>query len=860
MEKYKNILKRFFNNRIAVLSVFIGLLFSILIVELFNLQIIHGEQYLNDFEEKITRSLVVNAPRGTIYDRNGIPLAINETVYAIKLDPSITVKNINEVLENLINLFDKYDQEYIDNLPISLTQPYVYTFETSNISENQWKKDMSLVDKFGNPLNISAEEAMEKFASDDYFDLPPNMDPLLQRKIIGIRQEIYLKRYSQYLPITLVVDAKPEVIVEVEENGENYNGVYVDLDSKRVYPYGKYVSHMLGYIGKISDTELAKYKSEGNTDYTLNDLVGKNNGIEQAFENDLRGENGIMEVSVNSMGKRVSTKYTQEPTPGNKVYLTIDINLQKETYDQLEKQLRDILIKKLQGFGGETITPISAISSMIDGNTIMVKDMFDQPQGTKSYAIKQKLLAKDSTLNVNDLDNREKVKKTLKEMVKNGSVNTTDLLMVMVETGAIKVSDDDYKRLKGYAIGTNSFIIKMMQQGEITPNMLNQQPCTGSVVVSDVNTGSVLAAVSYPSYDNNEFVNGFNDEYFYKVNRDDPTQPLLNRAFVEAKAPGSTFKMITGVAGLENGVITPNTRIQDEVIYKKAGQPYLKNWSPISNGAITVAQALESSCNYFFCEVAYRLGNAKDGTTNESIRKMNEYMYAFGLGQRTGVEILEAADLQPTDIPIIASPEYKAYSMQLWNPNVSESEMAWRDGDSIQTSIGQSVNQYSAASMNKYIMTLANGGTRYKFHLLNQIYTSDGNFVKKYQPVVEETVKFSPGTLEAIQNGMYLVTHGSHGTSKSIFGNFSINVAGKSGTAQEVLGTNDKNHTSFASYAPMENPEIAVYATIPNGDTKTYSAPAARVSKKVYEYYYKIDDYKHTENNNVDINNFVEPN
>ncbi len=855
MERFKKRLRKFFDNRIAVLTVFSMLLFGILVINLFNLQVIHGEQYLNDFEQKITRSLVVNAPRGNIYDRNGIPLAVNETVYAIKLDPSVTVKNINEVLLNLLNLFERYDQEYNDNLPITLTEPYEYTFTTDQ-EQKQWKKDMGLVDTLNNPLNISASEAIEKFASDDYFDIDPSLDEITKRRIIGLRQEIYLKRYSKYLPITLVVDAKPEVIVEIEENGENYVGVYVDLDSKRVYPYGKYASHMLGYIGKVSDSELETFKKNGKSDYTLNDLVGKN-GIEQSFEDTLRGENGIMQVSVNSLGKRVSTNYTAEPNPGDKVYLTIDINLQKETYDQLEKQLRDILIKKLQGAGSESISQISAVSSMVSANTIPIKDIFAQPQGTRSYYIKEKLLAKDKTLNVNDYDNREKTKKVLLEMIKNGQVRTNDLLVCMVETGVIKISDDDYKKLKASAYGTNSFIIKMMNDGQITPSMLNQQPCTGSVVVSDVNTGSVLAAVSYPSYDNNEFVNGFNDEYFYKVNRDDPTQPLLNRAFVEAKAPGSTFKMITGIAGLENGVITPNSRIQDEVIFKKAGQPYLKNWSPVSNGAITVAQALESSCNYFFCEVSYRLGNAKEGTTNDAIRKLNEYMYAFGLGERTGVEILEAADLQPSDIPIIASPEYKAYSMKLWNPDISESETLWRDGDTIQTSIGQSVNQYSAATMNKYIMTLANGGKRYQFHLLDQIYTNDGKFVEKFKPNLEETVSFSKGTLEAIFEGMYLVTHGSHGTTKSIFGNFPINVAGKSGTAQEVLGTNDKNHTSFASFAPLENPEIAVYAVIPNGDTKTYPAPAARVSKKVYEYYYKIEDYKQIENNEQ-INDFVE--
>ncbi len=855
MERYRKKLIKFFDNRIAVLVTFIFILMCVLVLRLFSLQIIHGEEYLNDFEQKITRTIEVEAPRGNIYDRNGVPLAINETVYSVKIDPSISVSNWNEVLVNLIRLFDKYDQEYIDDFPITKTQPYEFTF-TSESQEKQWKKDMGLVDPLGNALDLTAQETMDKLASDDYFDLPENIDEELKREVVGLRSAIYLKRYSKYLPITVAMDVKPEVIVELEENGENYTGVYVDLDSQRVYPYGKYVSHMLGYVGQISESELESYEKQGYNDYDMNDQVGKNNGIEQSFETTLRGEDGLMEVSVNSMGKRVSTNYVKEPVPGNDVYLTIDVKLQKEIFDQLEKQLRDILIKKLQGFSGEAITNKEAINGMIEGSSISVKEMFEQPEGTMSYKITQQVLAKDSTLSVETYEERLKVIDTLTAMVDSGEVRTNDMLVVMAETGGINISESDMNRLKSYSVGTNEFIIEMMYAGQITPQMLNQPPCTGSVVISDVNSGDVLAAVSYPSYDNNEFVNGFNDEYFYKVNRDDPTQPLLNRAFVEAKAPGSTFKMITGIAGLENGVITPTTEILDEVVFKKAGQPYLKNWSPVSNGYINVSEALEVSCNYFFCEVAYRLGNAKEGTTLDGIRKLNEYMYAFGLGERTGVEILEAADLQPSNIPIIASPEYKAYTMQLWNPNATESEMEWRDGDTIQTSIGQSVNQYTAASMDKYIMTLANGGTRYQFHLMDRIYTNDGELVEEFEPVVEEQLTFKDGTLEAIYYGMYLVTHGPQGTAKSLFGDFPITVAAKTGTTQEAVGT-ERNHTSFASFGPLEEPEIATYAMIPNGDTKTYSAPAARVSKLAYEYYYKIGNYAETDEEVTQINDFV---
>lgn len=830
----------FLTNRVVIIFLTIVSLGAFFVLLLFNLQVVQGEYFLDSFEEKIQRNLEVSAPRGTIYDRNGVPLAINETVYSVKIDPSVNVYDTNEMLYNLITLFDSNDQHYTDDFPITEDEPYEFTFQEEN-SKKRWFIDMGLTDATGTPQELTAEETLEKLA-DSYFSIDEKYSQIEKRKIVGLRSALFLRRYSRYVPITLAMDVKPEIVTAIEEDNEKFASCYIDLDSKRIYPYGNYISHILGYIGTISEKEMENLNSNGENLYSINDKVGKFGGIEENLESYLKGEKGLMLVEVNSLGKRVSTQKIEPPTPGDKVYLTIDINLQIEAYEILKNQLRDILISKLEGrVANEKIEPKEAFISMIKSNNIPVKDIWKQPLGTKSYEIKE-IIESIETVYVDTVENRNVVKNILIEELEENRISDNDIILVMQELAILKLEEEELEKVKNNTARPTSILVDSLKQDIITPQMLNLQPSTGSLVVLDVNTGDVLAAAGYPSYDNNEFVNEFNDEYFYKVNRDDPTEPLSNRPFMEAKAPGSTFKMITAIAGLENGTISENSRVYDNVTFKDAGYPYLNCWSSVSHGDINVAQALEVSCNYFFCDVSYNFGNAKEGKTRDGINILNKYMSEFGLGERTGVEILEMADLAPKDIPIYASPEYKYNRQTLWNANVSKAETEWNDGDTIQTSIGQSVNNYTAASMAKFTMTLANGGKRYRLRLVSQVDDIDGNIVRKNSPYVEKTMSFSEGTLDTIYEGMLLVTTGPNGTAKNIFRNFPILVGGKTGTAQEVISSTTKAHSSFSGYAPFDNPEIAVYAMIPNGDTKTYSAPATRVSAEIIKTYYGFDE------------------
>ena len=314
-----------------------------------------------------------------------------------------------------------------------------------------------------------------------------------------------------------------------------------------------------------------------------------------------------------------------------------------------------------------------------------------------------------------------------------------------------------------------------------------------------------------------------NVEYINKL-INDPTTPLINRAFNEKRAPGSTFKMISAVTALETGIVDKNFQVYDEVLFEDASFPPASCWNLSGHGYVDLVKAVEVSCNYYFFRTIYMLGNAKDGNKYNSIEHLNKYMAEFGLNEKSGVEIGEADS-------IMSSPEYK----KIKYPD----DFDWADGDTIRTAIGQYLNNYTPAVLAKYIATVANKGDRYKLHFLDRIESSNGVMTEKVEPVVENYVDIQDSTWDTIYEGMLQVTVGNNGTARRIFSDFPIEIGGKTGTAQESAIR--KDHTSFGGFAPYDNPEIAIYVAIPFGDTKGTPAAASEVAREIIGKYMGLD-------------------
>nr|WP_317356550.1 penicillin-binding transpeptidase domain-containing protein [uncultured Tyzzerella sp.] len=828
------------NNNIRLLVIFIGvsILFFILIVKLYTLQIVQGEFLTNQVLGTISKPINLDAPRGNIYDKFGRPLAVNESSFTVNIDPSINIDpkmtgfTLNDVILKTMKLLEKNNEQIVDEFPISKEKPYTFLFNGSESLETTWKNDMNLEKNSLNiPVkNITAEQAF--IILREKFEIDPSLSDEDARKILIVRSELYKRRFSKFIPITLAYDVSEKTISTIEENSSEYLSVYIDVEGKRVYPGGDSFSHTLGYIRSINPEELEYYQNKGFTEYNSNDIVGKE-GIEKAFETTLNGIDGTAYYEVDNLGRKIkkNEELSIEPIPGDDVFLTLDANLNNVVYNAVETTLSEVIVNRLLGKNraGPNLTSKDIFASMIKANTVDMKDILNSQQGTYSYKLKEYVLSKDAKA-YEDLDNARKI---LSDGIKNSLLSQTNVIMALYEQGVI-VDDEKYvNRIKSGNISSLQFLIDKLNSLQITPHMTGmlQAPASASVIVSDVKSGDILSSVSYPSYDNNRFVNNFDNDYYRQLSND-PTSPMNNRPFTEPRAPGSTFKPITAIAALENGIITPNTTIYDKGVYKDAGLPYAKCWihsSGGSHGAVDVEKSLEVSCNYFYYDISHKMG----------IQLLNKYMEEFGLNERSGVEIYELYDssLLQKYPSKISSPEYKRYVESSRNPDIKESDLAWKAGDTIRTAIGQAYNNYTASIMTKYTATLANGGYRYSLHFLDKIMDNEGKIIDEYEPILEHKVEISEKNLKAIHEGMYRVTTGDRGTLRNAFKDFPVKVAAKSGTAQENKRYND--HNVYIGFAPYEDPQIAITVFIPYGDDSL--SPAPRITKKILEEYLALN-------------------
>lgn len=366
-----------------------------------------------------------------------------------------------------------------------------------------------------------------------------------------------------------------------------------------------------------------------------------------------------------------------------------------------------------------------------------------------------------------------------------------------------KVAEESLEKvIKEINVGTNGF-----QQSTGADS--------GAVVAIDVTSGEVLAIASYPTFDPNEFIGGIKSAD-WKVLNTNPAMPMFNRAISGMYSPGSTYKMLVGVAGLETGTITVDEQIEDKGIYPFGYNPtcWIYSSKHMTHGLVDISKAIKVSCNYFFYDVGRRTG----------IEKLVEYSKKFGLGEKTGIEL---------------SGESKG-KIAGDNPGVK-----WYLGDTLSAAIGQSYNSYTPIELVNYISTLSNGGNLNKISMVKSVENNNGEkenefdlleYIKGYTGVdfKPSKVEIKKENIDAITEGMKSVTSEQGGTSYITFKNSEIEVAGKTGTAQVSSG---KENGIFVGFAPIGNPKIAVVAIVEHAGSGVYTAS---VVKPIMDEYFNI--------------------
>ncbi|XOQ47960.1 MAG: Penicillin-binding protein 2B [Eubacteriales bacterium] len=329
----------------------------------------------------------------------------------------------------------------------------------------------------------------------------------------------------------------------------------------------------------------------------------------------------------------------------------------------------------------------------------------------------------------------------------------------------------------------------------------------GGAVVLRVKDFSVLAASTYPSYDLKEYLN---DTNYYTSLIQNKAKPLINRAFNGVFTPGSVVKPYVAMAALQEGAITMSTRLEGNSVYKRFADTGLILRSIGNYGMITADYAIEKSSNSFFYETGYRLG----------ITSMNMYAKHFGLGVKTGIELSESAG-------ILAGREERAASGGSW----------W-DADTVEAAVGQSDNQFTPLQLATYTATIANNGTRLRSHIVSKVtdYTRK-NVISQTQPQEVDNVGVSQTYISYVQQAMRKVA--TSGTASSMFKNYGVPIAAKTGTAVQ---TPHSDNVVLVAYAPFDNPEIAVAVVLEHGATSLYSNSVAKDVLDAYFYGKTVDD------------------
>lgn len=945
------------HQRLLVLMIFALVLFVLLIYRLFVLQIIEGEEHMENFTYKIQKTITKNGIRGNIYDCNGKLLAYNKLAYSVTFQNDTAFATLakenntsenaekNKVIYKVIKILEKNGDEITTNFPIKRVGKGNFEFTVSGSELKTFKRnaygigtDISELSKEEREtrekqLNATAEEMYQYFKDGTggtgvgkMFEISDEYSEKDALKIMAVRYNVYLSRFSQYMKVTIASEISDKSISAIEESQNDLVGIDISEESIRVYNNSQAIAHLVGYTGVVSDSELEELnegKDEEDKDYyTSSDIVGKS-GIEKEYESYLHGTSGSETMLVDKIGKVLEVTNEEKAGAGNDITLSIDADLQQYCYDLLESKLAGIILSKMTSSDSagsssdNKMIPIKDVYySLIKNKVIDISELNDDEatdyeasiaKKIHSYKKKQLTALKDDLLNSTEafenisdekqayaeyvysklsddkillsssIDTKDGIYKKWKNgkislgeflryainqewvdtsgfkmkssyyntdeifeamadyvveslnddtsfdtliceyMIKSGELSGSSVCRLLYEQGILDKKKDksDYQRLVSGQTSAYFFMRNKISSREITPAQLGLDPCSGSIIITDTKTGKIKALVSYPSYDSNRLANGIDGDYYSQLVSNE-SRPLYNQALNHNTAPGSTFKPLVAIAGLNEGIINQGTTFNCTGIFDRI-TPAAKCWIyPNRHNTETVSQAITHSCNVFFYEVGYRMGTTNSGKLSDTkgLEILSKYATLLGLNKKSGIELSESS------------------------PHMSDETV-------VRSAIGQGTNSYAPIQIANYATTLANSGEVFDLSVMDKITDNKGKTVKKFKTKVKNKVKLKDDSYwDTVHSGMYGVAYDDH---KDIFASLkNVKIAGKTGTAQE-----DKtrpNHALFISYGPYKDPEIATTVVIPFAYT---SSNACNVAKDVYQYYFSSDSAKKNLEKNV---------
>ena len=354
----KEYIKSFFNSRLVPVTVLYVLLFLVLINRLFQLQIVEGEEYANQAQENATKTRVIKATRGNIYDCNGKLLAYNKLSYNVTFTETdatgvLTSQQKNVMISNTIKIIENNGGSLSveNNMGLDKKGRPVFMVDGNTLLRFKAEIYSTTVRELTQDQKDATAQEIYDYVNSDETDSPKfcidneKYDAKTAMKIFNVRYAMFINRYKKYQSITLATDVDAKTVAAIKENSEEIPGVDIIEDTIRVYKRSKFFAHIIGYTGGISSEKLEEIKAQnGESEYTVDDQIGIS-GLENVYEDYLKGDKGSEKLTINSRTSRViEVSDRVDPVAGNDLYLTIDADLQEECYKLLEEHIAGILV------------------------------------------------------------------------------------------------------------------------------------------------------------------------------------------------------------------------------------------------------------------------------------------------------------------------------------------------------------------------------------------------------------------------------------------------------------------------------------------------------------------------------------
>lgn len=856
-------------NRFLIFGIVFALLFVVLFVQLIKLTLVKGAEYQEKATKLNVRTVTENGARGSIYDRNGLPLAYDVKSYNVQFyrDPlkssSTDRANYTGIIMDAIKIIEQNNGKVIDTFAIKYDDEkgeYYFDFGITNKEaiekrEKSWRDNMYI----GPDKDKWTPEQIYVYLRDKY-QIPAEMGYEDARKILSIWQEVQLGTWVAYEPVTIAYNVNIQTVSEIETHAAELSGMSIAESTTRIYPRGSLAAHIIGYISPVTGDTLKYY---GVPDITDKDIAN----LRKLIANPL-------------YGTAIKQKYGDIKIPDNAEEMLksprslADFGFSDDKLNSI-KGLQDLGYNVEDFIGAEGIE--KTMEAYLTGNTT-------ERQGKQVVEVDNKAVVKnvlssteptqgDNVMLTIDVPLQQAVEESLAKNIP-GRIREEQLTIYDQK----KDIDTDKGGYKGLSLED----IKLAD--------------SGAAVVINVKTGEILAMASYPSYDPNLFIQGMSDDEFKALHYDDKElAPLLDRAVSSRGIPGSIFKMVTGLGALMEGKTSLDEQIDcnyeyTDILAPNGKGPHCwtnKTWQHQDQ---TIVEGLMNSCDYYFYTLADRLG----------ISLLEKWGEKYGLTEKTGIELPNEAtgqignqtvlynpdkpiDKQATSLPLLVKNSKKYGLVTLLNTiseqrgveyneqtisdtadalvalagitwhtdqgsnilkddkdvtmgeharNILEDKMnistrsshangwdiqitsmvnqlIWSKYMTITSGIGQGVVLVTPVAVARYVAAIVNGGTVYEAHVVDKVVDQNGQVIFDQQPEVYGTLGANPEYLEKIMEGMGNVV--KDGTAEKYFRDYEYkdSIGGKTGTA-EVTTIDLENNSWFVCFAPYKEDDNTV--------------------------------------------------